>query len=280
MIPKILHYVWVGPYEDNRKFVNDWPTVLPDYTLKVWDNDTASAYIEEAIEMFGGLDNLKNTTYAFISDIIRLLVLRDYGGVYLDHDMYVVKDFTELLENKNLALTFYFDPANKNEPDTWGTGLRVLDFGPNTWIGASYNSDTVNNCFIAATPNHVAITRMLELTVENHFRDEAEQFAMSDWGAGPAIVSQVCKELGLNIADSETVEKDGVVIYHKDLLHPLHSIERSKMGPDQYYQLANKFIEEGYSYTVHMHDNCGSDLYRSNRLTFFDEWYKQKNKIG
>lgn len=276
MIPKILHYVWLGPYQDNRTFFNDWLSVMPEYTLKIWNNDTASAYLEEMIELFGGLDKLKNTTFTFVSDVIRLLILRDHGGVYLDHDMCVIKDFTELLDGKNLALTFYFDPANKHEPNTWGTGDKVINFTPTTWGGANYNSDTVNNCFIAATPNNPIIDRMLELTVENHFKDESEQFAMSDWGAGPAIASAVCKELGLNIADSETVEKDGVIVYHRNLLHPVHGVERSKLGPDQYYELANKLIDEANSYAVHMHDNCGTDLYLTKKLTFFDEWYTNR----
>lgn len=276
MIPKKLHYIWIGPYQDNRNFVNEWNQVLPDYTLHKWTNDTSTEYLEETISMFGGLDNIKHVPFPFVTDIIQLLVMRDHGGVYLDHDMKLVRDPTELLSGKNLALTFQYDPANKDQANTWDIGDDLSSFTPEQWRGALYNSDTVNSCFVAATPNHPFINRMLELLVENHFKPKEEQYPMSDWGPAPSAYSAACREFGLDIDDSTTVEKDGMIVFHRSYFHPAHCTERARIGSEAYYKKLDDIIESKGSYTVHMHDNCGSDLYMSKKMILFGDWYSSR----
>lgn len=38
--------------------------------------------------------------YAFVSDIVRLYALYNYGGIYLDSDIKVLKNFDDLLANR------------------------------------------------------------------------------------------------------------------------------------------------------------------------------------
>lgn len=98
MIPKIIHYVWVGgkpltPLAE--KCIESWKKFCPDYEIKRWDETNfdinQNKYCKEAYD---------NKKWAFVSDYIRLKVLYDEGGVYMDTDVEVIKSIDEFLDNK------------------------------------------------------------------------------------------------------------------------------------------------------------------------------------
>lgn len=97
MIPKIIHYVWVGgnpltPLAE--KCIESWRKFCPDYEIKRWDETNfdinQNEYCKEAYE---------NKKWAFVSDYIRLKVLHDEGGIYMDTDVEVVKSLDAFLNN-------------------------------------------------------------------------------------------------------------------------------------------------------------------------------------
>ena len=95
MIPKIIHYCWLSGREfspDAKNNIVSWKNELPDYEFILWDAKRSEViqclWIEEAI---------KNKKYAFASDFIRLYAVYTYGGIYLDCDVQVLKDFDNLL---------------------------------------------------------------------------------------------------------------------------------------------------------------------------------------
>ena len=98
MIPKIIHYCWLSgdPYPELvQKCIDSWSTFLPDYQFMLWDKkrfDIHSVkWVEEAY-------NCKK--YAFAADYIRFYALYNYGGIYLDADVEVLKTFDPLLEGE------------------------------------------------------------------------------------------------------------------------------------------------------------------------------------
>jgi len=97
MIPKIIHYIWVGgnpltPLAE--KCIESWKKYCPDYEIKRWDetnfDPNQNKYCKEAYE---------NKKWAFVSDYIRLKVLYDYGGIYMDTDVEVIKPLDKFLDN-------------------------------------------------------------------------------------------------------------------------------------------------------------------------------------
>ncbi|WP_228780240.1 glycosyltransferase [Aquiflexum lacus] len=74
--------------------IQSWKKWLPDYTLKCWDEDN---FNYKALEFTREAYKLKK--YAFVSDVCRLYALYQEGGIYLDTDMLVLKDFSPLLVN-------------------------------------------------------------------------------------------------------------------------------------------------------------------------------------
>ena len=97
MIPKKIHYIWVGgnpltPLAE--KCIESWKKFCPDYEIKRWDESNLDInccdYVREAYE---------NKKYAFASDVLRLQKLYEYGGIYLDIDVELLKPIDNLLKH-------------------------------------------------------------------------------------------------------------------------------------------------------------------------------------
>lgn len=101
MIPKIIHYCWFGGNELPdlaKKCLESWKKYCPDYEIKRWDESNfdinSNKYVKEAYE---------NKKYAFVSDYVRLYALYNFGGVYMDTDVEVIKNIDCFLENKGFS---------------------------------------------------------------------------------------------------------------------------------------------------------------------------------
>ena len=97
MIPKIIHYCWLSgdPIPENlQKCMNSWKKFLPDYEFILWDRNrfdiNSTLWTKQAFEA---------KKYAFAADYIRLYAVYNYGGIYMDMDVEVVKSFNELLSS-------------------------------------------------------------------------------------------------------------------------------------------------------------------------------------
>ncbi len=98
MIPKIVHYIWFGrnPYpEDVVRCINTWKEKLPDYEFRLWNEDNFDVHSCKFTE-----EAYANKKWAFVSDYVRLFVLFQYGGWYLDTDIEVVRSFAPLENNR------------------------------------------------------------------------------------------------------------------------------------------------------------------------------------
>lgn len=86
IIPKILHYIWVGDSAPDFVELNllKWKELMPAWEFKFWTNDTLN-------ENFFDNDFLafisKMNTGVEKSDAIRYYVVEKYGGVYVDADV-------------------------------------------------------------------------------------------------------------------------------------------------------------------------------------------------
>lgn len=100
MIPKVIHYIWFSDKdtlpEKVESCIQSWKKCMPDYDIVKWneknfDVKKAPIYVQEAFQ---------EKKYAFVSDYVRLWVLYNYGGIYMDTDVETFKSFDELLDNK------------------------------------------------------------------------------------------------------------------------------------------------------------------------------------
>lgn len=96
MIPKIIHYCWFGgnPLPDFAlKCIESWKKYCPEYQIIRWDESNfdvvkCPAYVREAYAA---------KKWAFVTDYVRLQVVYEHGGIYLDTDVTLLKNLDALL---------------------------------------------------------------------------------------------------------------------------------------------------------------------------------------
>lgn len=98
MIPKKIHYVWVGGKEkpkDIKRCIDTWKGHLSDYEIIEWNETNfdinAHPFVRAAYDA---------KKWAFVSDYIRASVIYEHGGIYLDTDVLILDNFDDFLNNK------------------------------------------------------------------------------------------------------------------------------------------------------------------------------------
>ncbi|MCW3786650.1 glycosyltransferase family 32 protein [Plebeiibacterium sediminum] len=129
MIPKTIHYCWFGknPLPKSAvKCIASWRKFLPDYEIKEWNEENfdvnINTFTKEAYE---------EKKYAFVSDYARLWIIYNYGGIYFDTDVEVIREMDDILDKgpfmafekhlMNPEMAHYVNPglgyaSNKNNP--------------------------------------------------------------------------------------------------------------------------------------------------------------------
>lgn len=98
MIPKVIHFIWFGDKMPERIKVitNSWRTLMPEYKFIKWNESNSGEFLNNQFVC----QAMKDKNYAFVSDYIRLKVLYEYGGIYLDTDMIIIKKLDDFLSYK------------------------------------------------------------------------------------------------------------------------------------------------------------------------------------
>lgn len=98
MIPKKIHYCWFGGNplpDDAKKCIESWKKYCPDYEIIEWNESNydleKNRYVKYTYE---------NKKYAFLTDYVRLDIIYNEGGIYLDTDVELVKPLDDLLDSK------------------------------------------------------------------------------------------------------------------------------------------------------------------------------------
>ena len=95
MMPKTIHYCWFGGSkmpDYALKCIESWKKYFPGYEIKEWNETNFDVnccdYVREAYQ---------EKKWAFVSDYARFWILYNYGGVYFDTDVEVIKNFDDIL---------------------------------------------------------------------------------------------------------------------------------------------------------------------------------------
>lgn len=95
-IPKIIHYCWVGGAPKPQSVIyciESWKRFCPDYEIREWNETnydfTKNEYMKQAYEA---------KKWGFVPDYARLDIIYNYGGIYLDTDVELVRSLDDLLE--------------------------------------------------------------------------------------------------------------------------------------------------------------------------------------
>ena len=98
MIPKIIHYCWFGKAPQpsiTLKCIESWKKFCPDYEIRLWNEDNFDVncceYTRQAYE---------EKKWAFVSDVARFKILNEFGGLYFDTDVELLKSVDSFLNHE------------------------------------------------------------------------------------------------------------------------------------------------------------------------------------
>lgn len=98
MIPKVIHYCWFGGKEKSElavRCIDSWKRYCSDYEIIEWNEDnfdiqSCPLYVRQAYEA---------KKWAFVTDYVRLQLVYEHGGIYMDTDVELLKSLNFLLNN-------------------------------------------------------------------------------------------------------------------------------------------------------------------------------------
>jgi len=200
MIPKKIHYFWFGGSpkpESAQKCINSWRKYCPDYEIIEWNENNfdihCMPFVEQAIEA---------KKYAFASDVARLIVVYENGGLYFDTDVEIIKSFDNLLNNKA-----FFGFENNNYVNS-GQG-----FG--------------------AEKGHPFIKEHIDEYKDEIFLKEDGTYNMLGC---PIVATRLLKRKGI-ILDGKEQNVEDVHIYPADYFNPYDSITGKLTKTDNTYSI-------------------------------------------
>lgn len=180
MIPKIIHYCWLSDEplpNDIKEYIEGWKRLMPDYKIVKWDTSKfdidSVPFVKQAFE---------NHKWAFAADYIRVYALYNYGGIYLDSDVEVLKKFDDFL---NLKMMLGYENTN----------IRSLEVA--VW---------------GAEKNHPLLSDILDLLDKRQFIQNDGSFDLKPL---PMVVRDLIHEKGYQCRDvmslSDCCENDNVI---------------------------------------------------------------------
>lgn len=190
MIPKIIHYCWFGRNplpKTAEKCIRSWKKYCPDYEIIRWDESNFDVNCNEYCrEMY------EQEKWAFLTDYVRLRVVYENGGIYLDTDVEVIKPLDDLLHNSAYM--------GLETTDKVATGLGFGAERNHWFIGENMkyyekwrSSDSVETCPIITTKLLKPFGVDVKSNVVQHYADIAvyptEFFCPIDFFSGKKIIT-------------------------------------------------------------------------------------------
>lgn len=185
MIPKVIHYCWFGGNplpEDAKKCLASWKKHCPEYEIIEWNESNfdvnSNCYIKEAYEA---------KKYAFVTDYVRLFVMYEYGGIYMDTDVELVKNLDDFLKNRAFS------------------GFE--------------SSNSIPTGIMASEKHFKLFGDLLKYYENKHFLNDDGSY---DTTTNTVTITQMCKKYGLVLNNKYQVI-DGFALYPNDYFCPLEN---------------------------------------------------------
>ena len=235
MISKIIHYCWFGGKplpELAQRCIASWRKYLPDYEIWEWTEEgnsltpNPSPKGEESRNQ-KGTDNdndlfdrrmtfdvniipytaeaYRQKKYAFVSDYARFWILYQYGGIYFDTDVEVIRPMGDIISSGNF-MGFEMDPDGENTP---GKYAPRYCFGVNPGVG------------IGMEKGHPFLKRMLDLYSTLTFQPVPADIA---WYK--TIVAYTTEELcSCGLKNEKGIQDvQGIIIYPREYFSPINVV--------------------------------------------------------
>lgn len=164
MIPKIIHQTWKTKDVPKKwlPFINKVRRLNPDWEYRLWSDEDNTLFVKEEFPDFYPI--FQGFSRGIMrADVIRYLIMYKIGGVYLDLDYEMLKEFD--FTDKTLVL-----PKN-----------RSIAYGD--------PKDEIGNCIFASTPKHAFWSDVIQELQSNPPKvNDYEQIVDA---TGPGLLTRV-----------------------------------------------------------------------------------------
>lgn len=187
-IPKIIHRAWFQkeggkiPSKVEHCY-NSYLKYAPDYEIRTWSEKNFDINISNFTKQ-----TYVTCRYGVLTDYIRLWSLYNYGGIYLDADVEILKPIDSLLDNK-------------------------LFFG---WEHEGYKPRFLGTAIIGAEPHNEIIKELLDFYDKkyNFIKENGELNILQSNSLWPDIIKDKYQSFG------HQFELNNLNIYPQNLLYP------------------------------------------------------------
>lgn len=203
MIPKKIHYIWLSGDEKPeliRKCIHSWDMMAPDFEVWEWSSgdflfETMPAFVREAYA---------EKKWAFVSDYLRLYLLHEHGGIYLDSDVYLKKPLDSFLDNSLFSFIEYHKKGFRPH-------RHLLDKDGNPLTEGHIPGFGIQAAFMGAEERHPFLRRCMDYYEDRSFRLPDGQ--LNTTIIAPDIFALCAREYGFRYQDREQSLTDGMHIY-------------------------------------------------------------------
>ncbi|EKC68105.1 glycosyltransferase, partial [human gut metagenome] len=163
--------------------IKTWKKFLPDYEIKQWDESNFDVnsfpFVKEAYE---------SKKWAFVSDYVRIYALYNEGGLYLDTDVKILKNPTDVL-NKEV----------------------VLGYEDSGYVGtAMIYAQNPQNKYIKAILDYYGKIKHFEPEIMYNF-------------ANPVIITKILKQYESKVNEEGIrIFDDNIYVYPRDYFYPIN----------------------------------------------------------
>ena len=209
MIPRILHYVWVGDRPLPAKIqvnLETWAETHPDFAIRCWTNETVAfdnPYLDYC---------RTHKRWANASNYIRLEKVLAEGGIYLDTDIMLIGSLVPMLRNK----CFF--------------GFQVED----------EQKDRVNNAVFGAEPGHWFVELCRTRLLKEFDGSEAANIS------SPRLVTNLLRELGLGPYDRRGATIKDIKLYPRPVFYPYSWTDSFSLGAIRRETVAVHFWDKSW----------------------------------
>lgn len=217
-IPRIVHQIWLGskiPPKYNY-WMSTWMNWL-GWEYRLWTDEDVKDFSLYNQELYDIADN-----YGEKSDILRLEILLQYGGLYVDVDFECVKP--EIFDELHRCFDFYI-------------GFEPLEHG----LLEGFDMFKVCNALMAATPDHPLIKQFI-VNMKQNYADNQHLWTVER--TGPAYLTReiFTYELGNLYHDQRNI------YFPCTLFYPFSEPEMwySARHDNAYFEMSNEAIAIHY----------------------------------
>jgi len=152
MINKKIHQIWVGNYkipDRELAFAEDIRNKCNNYEYHLWTDNNMPNIPDNLLAMYKEMYSRKD--FAFCADLLRVLIVYEYGGWYLDIDWEYIKNLDACnIENRDGVVYGH-----------WGGGSKWLSdrMTPGGW---NRIDSTLSNNVFAFTKKHPLLKSMID----------------------------------------------------------------------------------------------------------------------